>query len=805
MTLGEQLELAIYRYVESVGKGQGRTVDLGAVRGLVASAQDVDSVDALIRLYDDRFVLLQKHDTGLPVPYADTDRAAFFYRGTFKITVTAAGRLDFERREEALASSKPAGNTRTRGGQLFCTALDEYEGLEVLGEGANGTVHKVRNGEGRQFALKVLRKELLGGTKQKRFQNELKFCMTAAHPNIISVRDHGLIGPDQVPFFVMPLYESTLRKAMKNGIVPNQVPGVLHQIALALEFAHQREVVHRDLKPENILCNSDLTTVIVADFGIAHFHANLLVAAVHTTEHERLANFAYAAPEQRAGGKIVGTAADIWALGLIVNELFTGQMPLGREHPLISSIAPEYTYLDRIVNEMLRHAPQDRPSVSNLKPYFLPDYRTTPPHMDMASNAGTSSTELTLSSPDDLELRVKQHPTIPGLIFTIVNRRNKNLSDCRVLIIDAQSFDARLSEYREGFGLGAKPLSRHSQILAGDETATNWLLCIRNGRLEVGDTVGEGALRWPSADASEIQVWRLGLAIEAQDIDPWPVRLTIEWNRNSNALTAYDAAETGHAHRKSGLANSDTLSSSSIFPPEPNEFWEQRKALPDTDIQRQIWKMPRWRIWIHPTEFKKARFQTVDHCREFMIGSYVRVKGWMPYPWFNADTLQTGSEWVAGEIDSTDGRMRRLERWALFRSGQFVHNRAFDEIKDLGDRIHVLEVLDTVTGAFELASRLAKRGILSHDAQVKFELFGVAGRALTWPLDVFGTQNAFQEDFWSQDEDFTVTKQQTAADLQSRPRELALDATLELLAHFGWSDPPREKLVTEQEKRFHSQ
>jgi serine/threonine protein kinase len=693
-----------------------------------------------------------------------------------------------------------AGKSHAKGKRVFSTALGEYEELEIIGQGANGTVHKVRDGEGRQFALKVLRKELVGGTKQKRFQNELKFCMTASHPNIIAVTDHGLIPPDQVPFFVMPLFESTLRRAMINGIEPAQIPQILHQLALAMEFAHQRDIVHRDLKPENILCNSDLTTVVVADFGIAHFHEDLLVASVQTTDHERLANFAYAAPEQRAGGKVVGTAADIWALGLIANELFTGQMPLGREHPLIASVAPEYAHLDRIVNEMLRQTPQDRPSISRLKPYFSPDHRIAAPISDVASDATISSPGLTLKSPEDLELRIKHHPTNPGLIFTIVNRRSKNLKGCRVRIIDAQSFDSRLSEYREGFGLGVKALSVHNQISAGDESGASWLLSVRNGHLEVGDTVGDGVLRWPAADTSEIQVWRLSLVVEAQDVDTWPIRVTIEWNRSSDVLSAYDAAETGQS-QKSSRPSADLLPPR-VLAPESTEYWDQRKTLPDTDIQREIWKMPRWRIWIHPTDFKKARFQSVDHCREFMIASYVKVKGWMPYPWFNIDTLQLGSEWVAGEIDSSDGRMRRIERWALFRSGQFVHNRAFDEIKVLGDRIHVLEVLDTVTGAFELARRMANRSILPQDAQLKFELFGVAGRALTWPLDVLGTQDHLTKDTWSEDDDLTVIRQESATDLRSKPHELALDVALEILAHFGWSDPPETELAKEQRKRF---
>lgn len=100
---------------------------------------------------------------------------------------------------------------------------------------------------------------------------------------------------------------------------------------------------------------------------------------------------------------------------------------------------------------------------------------------------------------------------------------------------------------------------------------------------------------------------------------------------------------------------------------------------------------------------QKARFRDLEHCLQFMISSYVRVQGWFPYPWFSQDALQTGNEWLAGEIDMSDpGRVSRVKRWVLFRSAQFVHNRAFDEIPQLGNRVHVLEILDTVTAAFDL-------------------------------------------------------------------------------------------------------
>jgi len=84
MTLGEQLELAIYCFVESVGKGQGRTVDITTVTNLIAGAHNVDAVDAFIWLHDDGYVSLVRYDAGPnPVSYVDMrrDNGAFFYRG----------------------------------------------------------------------------------------------------------------------------------------------------------------------------------------------------------------------------------------------------------------------------------------------------------------------------------------------------------------------------------------------------------------------------------------------------------------------------------------------------------------------------------------------------------------------------------------------------------------------------------------------------------------------------------------------------------------------------------------------------
>jgi hypothetical protein len=232
------------------------------------------------------------------------------------------------------------------------------------------------------------------------------------------------------------------------------------------------------------------------------------------------------------------------------------------------------------------------------------------------------------------------------------------------------------------------------------------------------------------------------------------------------------------------------------------EFAQQRKKLPETDLLRKIWSKPHWHIWIHPAEFKKARFQTPEQCRQFVLSSEVIVAGWFSYPSFSRDALQLGDEWVAGEIEHSERYLNRAERWTLFRSGQFTQNRSFDEIAQLGDKIHVLEILDTTTAAFEFASRMADRGVLSSEAIFSFELRRIDGRQLTWPQDVFGNIDAAPRDCWCQDETIRIEKQITTNELKTRKRELALELALEIYRKFGWQNPPVQNLKGEQIKRF---
>jgi pyrimidine deaminase RibD-like protein len=247
-----------------------------------------------------------------------------------------------------------------------------------------------------------------------------------------------------------------------------------------------------------------------------------------------------------------------------------------------------------------------------------------------------------------------------------------------------------------------------------------------------------------------------------------------------------------------------TATGSETVESDPKEFWEQRKKLPETELLRKIWSKPYWHVWIRPTEFKRARFQNVEQCRQFILSSEVRVQDWFAYPSFSPETLEICDEWISGEIEHSSRTLNRAERWSLFRNGQFIHNRTFDEIPQLGERVHVIEILDIATAGFEFAARMAERGVLAPSAAITFELHGIAGRSLTWPQDLFGDIDAVGRNCWCQDEIVIVERQITTDELRVRKRTLALDVALEIYARFGWTEAPEERIESQQNKRFGS-
>lgn len=98
----------------------------------------------------------------------------------------------------------------------------------------------------------------------------------------------------------------------------------------------------------------------MADFGIARFNEEIMLTAVETSSASRLANFQYAAPEQRVRGGVVDVRTDIYALGLILNEMYTKQLAIGTDYASIGAVSPQFSYLDVVVAQMLRQNPNER-------------------------------------------------------------------------------------------------------------------------------------------------------------------------------------------------------------------------------------------------------------------------------------------------------------------------------------------------------------------------------------------------------------------------------------------------------------
>src|SRR5690348_1556990 len=245
----------------------------------------------------------------------------------------------------------------------FETTAGTYVSEEIIGEGGTSVVHSVTDAEGRRWALKCLKPEQATSDRVRRFLNELHFCRNSQHQNVIKVVDDGFVArrDKKCPFYVMPLYESSLRPQIERGIAPDKVLTRFSGILNGVEAAHLFGVVHRDLKPENVL-SDPAGSLVVSDFGIAHFNSELILTMIETKPHDRLANVQYAAPEQLRRGASVDKRADIYALGLILNEMFTRHVPRGAGFVQIAGVAPQFAYLDDLVESMIQQDADKRPS-----------------------------------------------------------------------------------------------------------------------------------------------------------------------------------------------------------------------------------------------------------------------------------------------------------------------------------------------------------------------------------------------------------------------------------------------------------
>lgn len=239
--------------------------------------------------------------------------------------------------------------------------VGDYEVLEKIGQGGMATVYKgLQTSLDRPVAIKVLSQKMMEDPEiVERFNRESLIIAKLSHPNIIHVIDRGL--RDGMPYFVMEFVEgTTLSQVIKEGVYDNgQKLDIIIQVCKALAYAHKNGVIHRDIKPANILIDKE-GNAQVSDFGIAHLFDEQSGQEPLTQQGLVIGTPAYMSPEQREGSPQVGIPSDIYSLGAVVYELFTGTRPQGRfQAP--SEIAPDFPPgLDGVILKCLEPEPARR-------------------------------------------------------------------------------------------------------------------------------------------------------------------------------------------------------------------------------------------------------------------------------------------------------------------------------------------------------------------------------------------------------------------------------------------------------------
>ncbi len=231
--------------------------------------------------------------------------------------------------------------------------FSNYDIEDIIAEGDMATVYKcVQSSTKRPVAVKVLSQQLMNRHPDiaRVVENESFVLARLSHPGIVRIFDRGITGG--LPYFVMEYVDAIpLNTALEtNALDLGKKLDVAMQICKAVSYAHRNGVIHRHLNPANVLIDKQ-GHVHVTDFGIAQ------LINLHPDEQGMKGAADYLSPEQKSGKGELTAATDTYSLGVIMYEMFTGQLP---GEPLAFPSYHDATipaYLDEIITTCLNPTP----------------------------------------------------------------------------------------------------------------------------------------------------------------------------------------------------------------------------------------------------------------------------------------------------------------------------------------------------------------------------------------------------------------------------------------------------------------
>jgi serine/threonine protein kinase len=232
--------------------------------------------------------------------------------------------------------------------------------LSFLGKGGMGAVYKARQPAlDRIVALKLLPSRQGGDPSFKdRFTREARALAKLSHPSIVAVHEFGEVQNHR--YFIMEYVDGVnLRQLQKTKrLSPREALQIIPQICDALQYAHDQGVVHRDIKPENLMVDRK-GRIIITDFGLAKMLDLSIQDFRLTGEGQVMGTPHYMAPEQLEQPWSVDHRADIYSLGVVLYEMLTGELPLGKFQSPSKKIQIDVR-LDEIVLHALEKEPDRR-------------------------------------------------------------------------------------------------------------------------------------------------------------------------------------------------------------------------------------------------------------------------------------------------------------------------------------------------------------------------------------------------------------------------------------------------------------